>query len=124
MATRSAAEEISERKRVSIPKADESVLEWWNEQRDPGLSIRMLIRAEIERSGYIDFVYRPVSQQARRGRPPGSSSTVDADDADEQTTSVAALPQPAPQPVPVPPQEPQPAAVGAGPSAIDALMNG
>lgn len=46
------------RKRVSIPKEDESVLAWWALQRDPGLSVRQLIRAEIERGGYVDFVNR------------------------------------------------------------------
>jgi hypothetical protein len=49
-----------ERKRVSIPREDESVLAWWALQRDPGLSVRQLIRAEIKRGGYVDFANRPV----------------------------------------------------------------
>lgn len=54
-----------ERKRVSIPREDESVLAWWALQRDPGLSIRQLIRAEIERGGYVDFANRPVGDLPR-----------------------------------------------------------
>ncbi|ROR76087.1 hypothetical protein SAMN06295974_3765 [Plantibacter flavus] len=66
---RSSTEENSERKRISIPKADASVLDWWSSQTDPGLSIRLLIRSEIERNGYGDVAYRPVEQLPRRGRP-------------------------------------------------------
>lgn len=67
---KSTVEDSSERKRISIPKADESVLAWWDEQKDPALSVRLLIRSEIERSGYTDTAYRPVAQLPRRGRPP------------------------------------------------------
>jgi len=62
VATKSPAEESSERKRISIPKADKSVLAWWASQRDPGLSVRLLVRDEIERSGNSDVAYRPVVQ--------------------------------------------------------------
>jgi hypothetical protein len=62
VAAKSPTEEISDRKRISIPKADESVLEWWEAQKDPGLSVRFLIRNEIERSGYTDLAFRPVKQ--------------------------------------------------------------
>lgn len=62
MAAEQATEQASERKRVSIPRADESVLSWWDAQHDAGLSVRMLIRAEIERSGYVDVAYRPLSK--------------------------------------------------------------
>lgn len=58
-------ESTSERKRVSIPRRDESVLRWWAEQEDPSLSIRLLIRAELERSGYVDFASRPVGDVLR-----------------------------------------------------------
>jgi hypothetical protein len=121
MAGKTAAQEISERKRISIPKADESVLQWWNEQHDPGLSIRTLVRAEIERSGYVDSVYRPVSQQPRRGRPPGSAT--DFDDTDDQGAPVApvvTIPTHAPAPV----RDVEPVAAGSIPSAIDSIMNG
>lgn len=64
MAAESSPGDKSERKRVSIPKADESVLEWWDAQHDPGQSIRLLIRREIERSGYVDVVYKRVTQVA------------------------------------------------------------
>jgi hypothetical protein len=62
VAAKSPAEETSDRKRISIPKADQSALEWWDSQKDPGLSVRLLIRSEIERSGYADVAFRPVTQ--------------------------------------------------------------
>ena len=76
IATRTSADETSERKRISIPKADESVLAWWDEQKDSGLSVRLLIRNEIERSGYTDTAFRPVAQLPRRGRPPGAENII------------------------------------------------
>jgi hypothetical protein len=62
VATKSPTEDTSDRKRISIPKADESVLAWWDAQKDPGLSVRLLVRNEIERSGYTDLAYRPVTK--------------------------------------------------------------
>jgi hypothetical protein len=62
MAIEQASEQTSERKRVSFPRADQSALGWWEAQHDPGLSVRMLIRAEIERSGYVDVAFRPLSK--------------------------------------------------------------
>lgn len=58
------------RRTVSFPRNDVSTLEWWAAQEDPSLSIKMLIRAEIERYGYTDTANRPVQQLPRRGRPP------------------------------------------------------
>lgn len=58
------SDETSERKRTSIPKVDDSVLEWWEAQHDAGLSVRLLIRAEIERSGFLDVAYRPVRRRS------------------------------------------------------------
>lgn len=122
-------EETSERKRISIPKADESVLKWWESQHDVGLSVRMLIRNEIERSGYVDVAFQPVTQLPRRGRRSGSDESDDT----EPGTPVAqlaypaegspapALAQPAAQPAAVP--QPQPVAAGSM-SPIDVLMNG
>jgi len=124
-----AAEEASERKRLSIPKVDASVLEWWSLQHDPGLSVRMLIRAEIERNGFSDVAYRPVAQQPRRGRPPGS--TTDPGESPEEEASAAAntvaVTTPAPTPVPAadptPAREPELVGAGGGMSPIDAIMN-
>lgn len=81
---RIAADDNSERKRISIPKADDSVLAWWEVQKDSGLSVRLLIRNEIERNGYTDAAFRPVAQLPRRGRPPGADldGVEDADGAE------------------------------------------
>lgn len=60
----------SRRFRVSVPDADESVLEWIGAQSDLSASVRALIRDAIERNGYRDATCYPVQQQPRRGRPP------------------------------------------------------
>ena len=60
-----------QRFRLSVPVADEAVLEWMNLQDNPSLSIRMLIRESIERLGYVDVINRPVSQLPARERPVG-----------------------------------------------------
>lgn len=60
----------SRRFRVSVPDADESVLEWIGAQSDLSASVRALIRDAIERHGYRDATCYPVQQQPRRGRPP------------------------------------------------------
>ena len=128
MASNSQAEDSSGRKRISIPPVDVSVREWWEKQHDPGLSVRMLIRAEIERNGFSDVAYRPVAQQPRRGRPPGSSSDFDESAEDETPSAtppvVATTPAPA-QVVPdlVPTREPELVGAGGGMSPIDAIMN-
>lgn len=125
-----AAEEASERKRLSIPKVDASVLEWWGLQHDPGLSVRMLIRAEIERNGFSDVAYRPVAQQPRRGRPPGSTSDSDEGTDEEARAAATAVAtsvpvhDPAAVPDPVQTREPELVGVGGGMSPIDAIMNG
>lgn len=62
------------RPRFSIPAADTSTSRWWLLQDDPGTSVRMLIRDEIERNGYTDYVNRPVEQKPRPGRPPKTAS--------------------------------------------------
>ena len=61
--------------RVSVPSADQSVLAWLAAQDNVSVSVRLLVRDAIERDGYCDVLTRPVTQQPRRGRPPGSSST-------------------------------------------------
>jgi len=131
VATKTPVDDQSERKRLSIPKVDQSVLDWWKLQHDVGLSVRMLIRAEIERNGYVDTVYQPVTQSSRRGRPPASA--VDTEEGAESPQIAAAQPvtpvaqtpvvaQPAPAPAPV--AAPVAVASPAGYSPIDALMNG
>ena len=84
--TKVAAEDNSERKRISIPKADDSVLAWWATQNDPSLSVRLLIRNEIERSGYTDMAFRPVVQQPLRGRPSGPAG--EATEGDQPTEGI------------------------------------
>lgn len=119
------ADEVSERKRLSIPKVDVSVLEWWEAQYDVGASVSQLIRAEIERNGITDVVYRPVIQQPRRGRPPGPAS--ESIETTEDETPRAAAPAPIPEPVaePQPSTHREPELVDAmGMSPIDAIMNG
>lgn len=80
------ADDTSERKRISIPRADDSALAWWATQNDPSLSVRLLIRNEIERSGYTDVAFRPVAQLPRRGRPPGTGSEAAEDQTDAEGT--------------------------------------
>jgi hypothetical protein len=110
-ATAAKTEDNSERKRISIPKADESSLAWWDEQKDPGLSVRLLIRNEIERNGFSDTAFRPVAQLPRRGRPPGIAGDIGEEETDASTAEgrepyydeapVAPVAQPVAQPAPV-----------------------
>lgn len=67
-----AAKQQPQRFRVSVPAADEAVLAWMDLQDNPSLSVRMLIRENIERNGYVDVINRPVAQLPKRGRPAGS----------------------------------------------------
>lgn len=119
-------EETSERKRLSIPKVDQSSLEWWAAQHDVGLSVRMLIRAEIERNGYADVAFQPVAQLPRRGRPPGQTEVSDeAPEPVQQASAVRTLPAPTPTHVSIPDPSPAPQLVAAGGfDPIDAIMNG
>lgn len=131
MVAKSTAEDAPARKRISIPPVDVSVIEWWEAQHDASLSVRMLIRAEIERSGYTDVAYRPVTQQPKRGRPPGSASEGESADTDESAEAGSAAKTPA-EPVAVaePFAVPEPAAAAAstpapartGQSPIDSIM--
>jgi hypothetical protein len=75
--------------RVSVPAADEAVVEWMNLQDNQSLSVRMLIRESIERLGYVDVVNRPVAQLPKRGRPAGSADEGTA--AEEETAAGSAL---------------------------------
>lgn len=68
------------RYRLSVPVADEAVNEWLGFQDNMSASVRAVIREHIERNGLVDPTCRPVSQQARRGRPPASETDPDAID--------------------------------------------
>lgn len=77
--------------RVSVPSADQPVLAWLAAQDNVSVSLRLLVREAIERDGYCDVLTRPVTQQPRRGRPPGSGGA-----ASPELTDLSAAP-------PVPP---------------------
>lgn len=100
--------------RVSVPQADEAVLEWLGLQDNPSLSVRMLIRESIERLGYVDIVNKPVAQLPKRGRPSASDEgSTDADTNDSPEGAAVRFP-PVPAtahhqvsaPAPVPTSEP------------------
>ena len=78
----------SRRFRVSVPDADESVLEWIGAQSDLSASVRALIRDAIERNGYRDATCYPVQQQPRRGRPPKQAEQVDQAEQSEQFVTI------------------------------------
>jgi hypothetical protein len=78
-----AAKQQPQRFRVSVPVADEAVFAWMDLQDNPSLSVRMLIRENIERNGYVDVINKPVAQLPKRGRPPGSEDEL-SDPAEEQ----------------------------------------
>lgn len=78
----------SRRFRVSVPDADESVLEWIGAQSDLSASVRALIREAIERHGYRDATCYPVQQQPRRGRPPKQAEQVDQAEQSEQFVTI------------------------------------
>lgn len=61
------------RYRLNVPTADESVHAWLAVQTNSSVSIRQLIRADIERNGYVDTMCSPVGQLPKRGRPALSS---------------------------------------------------
>lgn len=82
-----------QRFRMSVPAADEAVLEWMNLQDNPSLSIRMLIRESIERLGYVDVVNRPVAKLPARGRPVGPEESTETDRYAETATPPVAFVQ-------------------------------
>ncbi len=63
------------RLRITVPASDTSVLRWLEVQESPSISLRMLVRAAIERDGYTDMLTRPVDQLPRRGRPAAETNT-------------------------------------------------
>ena len=92
--------------RVSVPAADEAVVEWMNLQDNPSLSVRMLIRESIERLGYVDVVNRPVAQLPKRGRPAGSAE----DERTSEETTALPVPDLGLQPAAASPAEQRPRA--------------
>jgi hypothetical protein len=44
------------RKRISIPQSDTGTQDWWDAQRDPATSIRLLILQEVSANGFVDRV--------------------------------------------------------------------
>ncbi|MGY4541369.1 hypothetical protein ACVWY0_001278 [Arthrobacter sp. UYNi723] len=86
-----AAKQQPQRFRVSVPAADEAVLAWMDLQDNPSLSMRMLIRENIERNGYVDVINRPVVQLPKRGRPAGSEEEL-SDPAEQAGAPRAAAP--------------------------------
>ncbi len=79
------------RLRITVPASDTSVLRWLEVQESPSISLRMLVRAAIERDGYTDMLTRPVDQLPRRGRPvaePSNSTSSQADSSDDFDTPV------------------------------------
>ena len=79
-----------QRFRLSVPAADEAVLEWMNLQDNPSLSIRMLIRESIERLGYVDVINRPGSQLPTRERPVGHEADSTRTQRNAETAAVPA----------------------------------
>lgn len=66
------------RRRFTVPLSDEATHRWLDAQDSISVSIRLLIRDEIPRTGYTDRISGPVEQQPRRGRPPGSGAESDS----------------------------------------------
>ena len=42
------------RYRLNVPPEDESVLQWLKEQKHPSISLRLLIKEDIQRNGFVD----------------------------------------------------------------------
>lgn len=57
------------RYRLTVPNQDKSVQDWIAEQLNISVSIRQLIREDIQKNGYTDVTCRQVEQGAKRGRP-------------------------------------------------------
>ena len=82
------------RRRISIPQVDTSTQRWWEAQDDPSVSIRLLIREEIEKNGYVDKLNHPVEQQPRRGRPPAGAERQDVETDDDDVQPAQSGPEP------------------------------
>lgn len=97
---------VSKRYRFSVPNEDESTQRWLDAQQNLSLSLRLIVRKQIEREGYIDVACRPVEQLPRRGRPPGSVSEADSPELGSESVQE----QPSQAREPEPELEPTPAA--------------
>lgn len=95
--------------RFSVPVEDVSVREWVEKQHNLSMSVRQLIKDYIEANGYTDATCQPVSQIRGPGRPRGSVTRVESDEAAAQTPAEASMSQPVQaEPFqPVPPVQPQ-----------------
>lgn len=60
----------AKRYRFTVPLADESVLEWCENQANLSFSLRTLVREYIAKHGMTDATCGEVVQAPRRGRPP------------------------------------------------------
>lgn len=56
------------RYRLNVPPEDESVLQWLKEQKHPSISLRLLIKEDIQRNGFVDVTCRSVEPAVRRSR--------------------------------------------------------
>lgn len=93
---------VSKRYRFSVPNEDESTQRWLDAQQNLSLSLRLIVRKQIEREGYIDVACRPVEQLPRRGRPPGSVSEADPAELGSESAQEQAPQAREPEPEPVP----------------------
>jgi len=50
------------RRYVTVAKGDQSALDWWDAQSNPGASLRVLIRSQVEQSGYVDALFEMIRQ--------------------------------------------------------------
>lgn len=90
------------RYRFNVPFADTSTLQWCEQQVSLSTSLRQLIRAEIERNGYVDAMCVPVQQMPKPGRPLGAQNkkTIESNKALEEQSEVdetVVVTEPAPQ---------------------------
>lgn len=91
---------VSKRYRFSVPNEDESTQRWLDAQQNLSLSLRQIVRRQIEREGYVDVACRPVEQLPRRGRPPGSVSEADSPELGSESAQEQAPAAQEPEPVP------------------------
>lgn len=59
----------AKRYRISVPAEDLSVQQWLESQINISISMRQLIREDIQKNGYTDVTCRMVEQGPKRGRP-------------------------------------------------------
>ena len=77
--------------RFSVPVEDVSVREWVEKQHNLSMSVRQLIKDYIEANGYTDATCQPVSQVRGPGRPRGSVTRMEPDEAPVQTPAEASV---------------------------------